>query len=441
MITRLKLFPFAVFSLVACFLGGTPLCADTLPTGPLNVLWIIVDDMGYGDLSSTGRLNFQTPNIDRLGREGATMEHAYVYPVCTASRTAFLTGHSPQKYGLEGVLLPGYSAGLPSSSVTAAKEFKSSGYRTGLIGKWHLGDQPASHPNAQGFDEFFGFLWGETGYYTHTKEVSGVEELDFHQNGSTSDIKGYTTDLYAAKAVSFLRQNQKNPFFLCLSYNAPHYYLDAPAEYQNLFTGTSGAKMYAGVMKSLDDSIGRVLSELDRLGLDKNTLVVFTTDNGAPQGEGSNAPFSGFKNSLLEGGIRTPLMARLPGVIPRGLRSDQNFAPWDLLPTSLALANVTPSHSFEGGNRSALFTTLGATNPSPLCFRYTVNGKISRAVVKDKWKLYYDEATGVAGALYDLSSDPSETTDVASGNAAKVAELKADWNSWAGSFSPSLGTW
>lgn len=421
-------------------LGLAALRAESAPSGPINVLWIVADDMGYGDLSSTGRLNYPTPNIDRIGREGVTMEKAYVYPVCTATRAAILTGRSPQKYGLEGVLLPGYSAGLPSNSITAAKEFKASGYRTGLIGKWHLGDQPASHPNAQGFDDFFGFLWGETGYYTHTKEVSGVDELDFHQNGTVSDIKGYSTDLYGSKAISFLRENQKRPFFLCLSYNAPHYYLDAPAEYQNLFTGASGTKMYAGVMKSLDDSVGRVLDELKRLGLDKNTLVVFTTDNGAPQGEGSNAPFSGYKNSLKEGGIRSPLMARLPGVIPRGRRCSENFAAWDLLPTTLSFAGLPLSAGFEGANRKELFTTQGAANPAPLCFRYTMAGKISRAVVKGQWKLFFDEATGVT-SLYDLGADASESTDLSSANPAKVAELQADWNAWSGSFSPNLGTW
>lgn len=425
---------------VCSLLNTSGLWADSAPTGPINVLWIVADDMGHGDLSSTGRLNYSTPNIDRIGREGVAIDHAYVYPVCTATRAALLTGHSPQKYGLEGVLLPGYAAGLPANSITAAKEFKGSGYRTGLIGKWHLGDQPASHPNAQGFDEFFGFLWGETGYYTHTKEVSGVEELDFHQNGTTSDIKGYTSDLYSSKAISFLRQNQRHPFFLCLSYNAPHYYLDAPQEYQNQFTGASGTKMYAGVMKSLDDSVGRVLTELDRLGLDKNTLVVFTTDNGAPQGEGSNAPFSGFKNSLMEGGIRSPLMARLPGVIPRGLRCGANFAAWDLLPTTLSFAGLTASAAVEGVDRKSLFTTQGATNPAPLCFRYTMTGKISRAVVKEHWKLFYDEATGVT-SLFDLAIDAAETTDLSSSNPARVAELKADWNAWSASFSPSLGTW
>lgn len=428
-------------ALGACsFLGLGGLRADTPPAGPVNVLWIVADDMGYGDLSSTGRLNYSTPHIDRIGREGVTMEKAYVYPVCTATRAAMLTGRSPQKYGLEGVLLPGYTAGLPSNSVTAAKEFKASGYQTGLIGKWHLGDQPASHPNAQGFDEFFGFLWGETGYYTHTKEVGGVDELDFHQNGTTSDIKGYATDLYGSRAISFLQKNRKRPFFLCLSYNAPHYYLDAPTEYQSRFAGTSGAKMYAGVMKSLDDSIGRVLDELDRLGLDKNTLVVFTTDNGAPQGEGSNIPFSGYKNSLREGGIRSPLMARLPGVIPRGRRCGEIFAAWDLLPTCLAMAGITGSAPFEGSDLKALLTTPGATNPAPRCFRYTMAGKTLRAAIKENWKLHYDENTAQT-TLYDLAVDPAESSDLSGANAAKVAELKADWNAWAGTFSPSLGTW
>ncbi len=428
----------AIGSLVLA--GRTASAGEPPPTGPINVLWIVVDDMGFGDLSSTGRLNYSTPNIDRIGREGVTLENAYVYPVCTATRAALLTGFSPQKYNLEGVLLPGYAAGLPANSITAAKEFHAAGYRTGLIGKWHLGDTAEAHPNAQGFDDFFGFLWGETGYYTHSKEVSGVDELDFHQNGTTSDIKGYTTDLYGSRAASFLRANQHNPFFLVLSYNAPHYYLDAPAEYQAQFTGSSGTKMYAGVMKALDDNIGRVLDELQHLGLDKNTLVIFTTDNGAPENGGSNAPFSGFKNSLLEGGIRSPMMARLPGVIPRGLRCRQNFAAWDLLPTCLSLAGKVPSAGLEGRDRSSLLTTQGATNGDPLCFRYTMAGKIHRAAIKENWKLHYDENTGLS-SLFNLSSDPAESTDLSSAQPAKAAELRAAWNAWSATFSPGLGTW
>ncbi len=426
----------AVLSAFALF-PDAGVCAEPVPTGPLNVLWIVVDDMGFGDLSATGRVNYSTPNIDRIGREGAVMEKSYVYPVCTATRAAFLTGYSPQKNGLEGVLMPGSTAGLKPTSTGAAKEFKAAGYQTALIGKWHLGETAAAHPNAQGFDDFFGTIHGETGYYTHIK-TGGT--LDFHQNGTNSDIKGYTTDLYGSKAISFLRENRRRPFFLTLSYNAPHYYLDAPTEYQSRFTGTSGAKMYAAVMTSLDDSIGRVLDELEHLGLDKNTLVIFTTDNGAPQGEGSNAPFSGFKNSLLEGGIRSPLMARLPGVIPRGLRCNQNFAAWDLLPTCLSMANIATPTVFEGTDLKALLTTPGATNAAPRCFRYTMAGKILRAVVKENWKLHYDENTGLT-TLRDLASDPAEATDLSGANPTKVAELKADWNAWSATFSPALGTW
>ena len=410
------------------------------PSGPVNVLWIVVDDMGFGDLSATGRTNFATPNIDRIAREGVFLEHARVYPVCTATRAALLTGHSPQRNGLEGVLLPGSTAGLKATSTGAAKEFKAAGYRTALIGKWHCGDTAAAHPNAQGFDDFFGFLWGETGYYTHTKEVDGVDELDFHQNGTTSDIKGYTTDLYGTRAISFLRENQSRPFFLMLSYNAPHYYLDAPAEYQNRYTGGAAAKLYAGAMNALDDSVGRVLDELDRLGLADNTLVVFTTDNGAPAGEGKNLPYAGAKNSLMEGGVRSPLSVRLPGVIPAGHRCRQNFSAIDLLPTSLALAGVTTGTAFEGKNRAALLTSSSATNTDPVCMRYTYGGKVLRLSIKENWKLHYDENTG-ATSLYDLGADPAESTDLAAGNPEKVTELKAAWNAWSATFSPSLGTW
>ncbi len=418
-------------------LGSHRILADTAPTGSINILWIVVDDMGFGDLSSTGTSTYSTPNIDRIGREGVTMENSYVYPVCTATRAAMLTACSPQKYGLQAVLLPGSTAGIPAGAISAAKEFKAHGYHTALIGKWHIGDDADAHPNAQGFDDFFGFLWGETDYYTHTKDVSGVDTLDFYQNGTLVDTKGYTTDLFTSKAISLLEKNQSAPFFLCLSYNAPHYYLAGPTEY--------GGDTYKSVMRVLDDGIGKVLDALDRLDLTKNTLVVFTTDNGSPYNNPTpptNAPFSGIKNMLKEGGIRTPLMARLPGIIPRGSRCKENFAIWDLLPTSLNFANLTTSTSFEGKNRKSLFTTQGTTNDDPLCFKYNAqaSGGDTRAVVKRNWKLFYYETDGLT-KLFDLSSDPAESTDLAGANPDKVAELKADWNAWAASFSPSQGTW
>lgn len=426
----------------AGLLGPLPLRARANPSAFRNVLWIIADDMGYGDLSSTGRTQYTTPHIDRIGQEGVTMERAYVYPVCTATRAAFLTGRSPQRHGLESVLLPGYTAGLPEGCPNAAREFRSAGFRTGLIGKWHLGDQPHSRPNAQGFDDFFGFLWGETDYFRHTKKFGGIEHLDFFQNESRRDVEGYTTELYGNRAVQFLRENRERPFFLCLAYNAPHYYLTAPRDSLNDFSGPPEARLYAAVMTALDDSIGRVLDELARLRLDRSTLVIFTSDNGAPlKSPGTNQPFRGGKNELAEGGIRSPLMARLPGVIPAGHRCAENFAAWDLLPTSLALAGVAPTTTFEGDNLEKLMTQPGSTNPHPRCFRYTgPNGKVQRAVLKGPWKLLQLDPSH-PGALYHLHDDPRESHDRSSDEPARRSELAADWNSWAASFSPGLGFW
>ncbi len=410
-------------------------------TGKKNVLWIVVDDMGFGDLTSTGAKGYATPNIDRIGKEGVTLHRSYVYPVCTATRTAFLTGHSPQIYsGMEGVLLPGYELGLPEDSICAAKEFKADGYRTALIGKWHLGDQPQSHPNNQGFEDFYGFLWGETDYFKHTKKVGGKEVLDFYQNGKKEDIEGYTTDLYTDKAISFLDEKDPRPFFLLLAYNAPHYYLAAPQALREKYPDNSEEALYAAVMDSLDTNIGRVLDAIDRLGLADDTLVVFTTDNGAPEKNGSNAPFKGHKNSLDEGGIRSPLMARLPGVIPPGLRSDEVFSAPDLLPTSLALAGAKTRTSFEGKDLQKLFTTDGATNPDARCFRYKKSEKIQRAVVKKQWKLIYRETTGTT-ELFDVEKDPGESVDRAAEHPQIVSELKGEWNRWSAKFTPDLGVW
>lgn len=409
-----------------------------------NVLWIVADDMGYGDLSSTGCVNYDTPNIDRIGREGVTLDRAYVYPVCSPSRAALLTGRTPQRCGIESVLLPGYEAGLSAGIPNAAREFSAAGYRTALIGKWHLGDKPQSRPNALGFDEFYGFLWGETGYFSHAKKVGGVEQLDFYQNTTKVDQPGYTTDLYTDRAIRFLQENRDRPFFLDLAYNAPHYYLDAPASYQARFSGQPQA-MYSAVMKSLDDNIGRLLDALAQLGLDKTTLVVFLSDNGAPAtGGGRNTPLRGHKNELLEGGIRTPMFVRLPGVIPAGGRSAGTFAAWDLLPTSLGLAGLPVPAGLEGKDLQKLLTDPSATNPDARCFQYTgPGGVLSRAVIKQGWKLYGTEKPGGVStlALYDLNRDPGESRDLAAAEPAKVGELLGEWNLWAKSFSPALHEW
>ncbi|OJV22418.1 MAG: hypothetical protein BGO12_07980 [Verrucomicrobia bacterium 61-8] len=429
---------------IAGLVTARSLAGPTADSSHRNVLWIVADDMGYGDLSSTGSVNYDTPNIDRIGREGVTMDHAYVYPVCSPSRAALLTGRTPQRCGVESVLLPGYEAGLSAEIPNAAREFAAAGYRTALIGKWHLGDRPRSSPNALGFDEFYGFLWGETGYFSHTKKVGGVEKLDFYQDTTKADQPGYTTDLYTDRAIRFLQENREKPFFLFLAYNAPHYYLDAPASYQARFSGQPQA-MYSAVMKSLDDNIGRLLDTLAQLGLDKSTLVIFLSDNGAPaNGGGRNAPLRGHKNELLEGGIRTPMFARLPGVIPAGARNAGTFAAWDLLPTSEGLAGLPVSAGFEGRDLQKLLTDPSSGNPEARCFQYTgPGGVLSRAVIKQGWKLYATEKPngGSVIALYDLDRDPGESRDMAAVEPAKVEELLGEWNKWAKSLSPALQEW
>ena len=204
--------------------------------------------------------------------------------------------------------------------------------------------------------------------------------------------------------------------------------------------GVTGLGTYPDGMVELDGYVGQLLDKLDELKVADNTIVVFTTDNGAPAGEGKNQPFSGLKNSLMEGGIRTPLAARLPGVIPAGLRVRENFSATDLLPTSLAMAGVSTSTGFEGKNRTDILTSPTALNTDPVCMRYVYGGKVLRAVIKENWKLAYDENTGLT-RLFDLASDPAETTDLAGANPAVVESLKADWNAWSATFPPGLGVW
>ena len=409
---------------------------------PRNIVWIVADDLGYGDVGCYGATDIKTPHLDALAGEGLRSTRFYAMPVCSPTRASLLTGLSPRASGVESALMGG--GGLRADAVTVAKLLRGCGYRTALVGKWHLGYQGAALPNAQGFDEFFGHVGGKIHYYDHTDEIGGQERPDLWENAQPIQRPGeYSTTLFTERACDFVRANQKRPFFLMLSYNAPHYargmksgdrktpdfYLQAPPEYVKRVArdpkNPTMREMYAAAVSVMDDGIGRLLQTLDEQGLRDRTLVVFLSDNGADTGHGgSSGVLSGHKAQLAEGGIRAALIARLPGVIPAGRVGSTPADVRDLLPTCVALAGaVVTLPAIEGVDVSGAWRGEAAVPDQDRCFTW----RNEQAVFRGRWKWY---ASAGVQHLYDVEADPGEKNDLSVQHPQETSELAAAWRRW-----------
>jgi len=402
-----------------------------------NLLVILADDLGYGDLGCYGAPDLQTPNLDRLAAQGMRFTHAYANcPVCSPTRAALLTGRYPELVGVPGVIRthPGQSWGYLSPSARLVPALlKPAGYTSALVGKWHLGLASPNLPNQRGFDLFHGFLGDMMdNYYTHRRHGINYMRL----NTQVIDPKGHATDLFTDWACDFLR-NQKpgRPFFLYLAYNAPHAPIQPPPEWlkrvKEREKGISGkrAKLVA-LIEHMDHGIGKVLATLRQAGLEKNTLVIFTSDNGGQLAAGArNGPLRAGKGTVYEGGIRVPLIARWPGRIHPGSRSERVALSMDIAATLLDAAGVEPPRETDG--LSFLPTLLGKTQPEPtrdlfFCRREGNNFKswTTECIRRGPWKLLrprHDKPF----ELYNLATDPREQHNLAARNPAKVAELRA----------------
>jgi arylsulfatase A-like enzyme len=407
-----------------------------------NVVFILADDLGYGDLSSYGRPDYETPALDRLAAQGMKFMSAYAAaPVCTPTRCAFVTGGYPQRFevGLqEPLTIASPAVGLPTGQPTIASRMRAAGYETALVGKWHLGWRAEYRPNRFGFDEFYGSLSGALDYFTHLAPDAGEPALpDLWENDRRLAADGYLTDLFTERAVEFVSRRRARPFYLSLHYSAPHSPWEGPRDgaasnHEDHGAGpmTNGGSLdtYAEMMRSMDEGIGRVLAALRRARLERDTLVIFTSDNGGER-YSFHWPFSFQKMYLHEGGIRVPAIVRWPGVVPAGAVTEQAAITMDWTATILAVAGAPTDGVLDGEN---LLPVL--TGQRPLYDRELFWRTRTRAAARvGRFKYLQD---GNAEFLFDLAVDPGEKTDWKAHDPARFAALKSRYEAWASAMLP-----
>lgn len=393
---------------------------------PPNVVIILADDAGFADFGFQGRTRFLTPNIDTLAREGTIYDAAYAtMPFCSPSRAGLLTGRYTQRFGYEFNLTQDAPVGVDPRTMGLAVEektigdlFHAAGYRTIAIGKWHLGDQAQFHPNVRGFDEFYGFLGGSTTYFPEDINPGVME-----RNGVAQTPSLYLTDDFAREAVAQIGANRERPFLLYLAFNAVHTPMDALGVDEARFHDIADPqrRRLAAMTWALDRAVGRVAAALKRYGLDRETLVVFTNDNGGDRIglDASNAPLRGTKGTLLEGGIRVPMVVRYPGGRNGGKHVGRPVSLMDVLPTALQASGIAVPTNLDG--RSLLADPVPART---LFWRYDVMA----AAREGNWKLlrFPDRPP----QLYNLAKDVGEADDLAAREPDRVRSMLRDIFAW-----------
>lgn len=419
-----------------------------------NVVLILMDDMGYGDIGSYGVKDAKTPNLDRLAREGVRLSDAYANASnCSPTRAGFITGRYQQRYGIEWPLgaSPSDSArGITPTGTSLPALLKKTGYATGLIGKWHLGFKTEFGPNAHGFDEFWGFRSGAVDYYSHRM---GSGKPDLYENTAPVEVHGYLTDEITTRAVSFVNRHSTAPFFLEVSYNAVHWPFQPPGMSdaqarasarpagpgRSLYQGPNDAVPatrvdYIRILERADEGVGQILAALAQKGLARNTLVIFTNDNGG-EWLSRNAPLTNRKSTLWEGGIRVPMILRWPGHLPANRTSTQVAMTMDLTASILSVAGapIPADYRLDGVN---ILPSLSGQSPSierDLYWR-TKLGTVQRAVRSGRWKLLQD---GSDFYLFDVAADPGERHDLTADHPDLVRKLSAMLDAWEKDVGPA----
>jgi len=443
---KLLMFAFATVALAFTMIFELP--TDTPKDAP-NVIVIFMDDLGYGDLSSYGAMQYRTPNLDKMASEGIRFTNFLsAQAVCSASRAGLLTGCYPNRIGFSGALGPNSKVGIHASETTLAELFKEKKYTTGIIGKWHLGDKRVFLPLQHGFDEYFGIpysndMWpvwydGTPATLEQTRKyqypplplLEGNKQVE---TISTLAQQGLLMKRYTEHAVAFIEKNRRKPFFLYLAHAMPH----VPIAVSKEFEGKSKNGLFADLMLEMDWSVGEILKTLSRNGLEENTIVVFTSDNGPWLNFGNHAGSSGGlregKGCSFEGGLRVPCIVKWNKHIPKGLICNQLASTIDLLPTLAEACSLElPQEPIDGTSLMSLLKGDLSQQPRRYYYYYYRKNDL-QAVRYDHWKLvlphqgrsYYNQLPGNNGfpgdtpenvqfslGLYDLRRDPAEAYDV-----------------------------
>ncbi len=444
--------------------GSIALAANDRP----NLVFILSDDQGFADIGYRSA-EIKTPHLDALAASGVRLEHFYVQPVCTPTRAALMTGLYPLRLGLQlGVIKPESRHGLPLTARTLPHALREAGYFTALAGKWHLGNgAPEYLPTARGFDRQYGFYLGMTDYFTHEREGG----LDWHRNDRALREEGYATDLIADEAVAVIEEHAggTKPFFLYVAFNAPHTPLQATEPWLTRFASIADKKRrtHVAMIAHMDDAIGRIVAALDRKKLRNNTLIVFSSDNGANTPVGDNTPFRDQKGSVYEGGVRVPAFAVWPGRLPAGHRVQQPLHMVDWHPTLLRLAGAKLPAGVTLDGRD-LWPVLTDPKAAPLHDDILINAAPGTgALRRGDWKLVVNGQLRFKGGtpsanfawadllkesklppedadrqqieLFNLADDPAESRNVASAHPELVRELTTRYEAYARQAVPLVG--
>jgi arylsulfatase A-like enzyme len=445
----MKLLRFPLFTLrmllsLVLILSSTlfPALVIAEPLQRPNIIIIMADDLGYGDISPYNGW-IDTPNLERMAAEGVRFtDYHSAGNVCSPTRAALMTGRYQQRAGIPGVVVaapnnPVHEHGLQDIEFTIAEAFRKAGYPTGIFGKWHLGYYPKYNPVKHGFDVYKGYVSGNIDFISHYDQAGN---FDWWHNDRQVDEEGYTTHLIDKHALSFIRENKDKPFFLYVPHEAPHYPFQRPGDegrrsdgvgrkadwaVQKGVTKAQIRERYKVMVEEMDKNVGHILDLLKELDLDRKTFVFFCSDNGAAGRWGDNTPLRGAKGSNWEGGHRVPAIARWPGTIPAGKTTDQLAIAFDLMPTMLTAAGIElpTERPLDGINLLPILKEGKTLTDRQLVW----NGK---AVRDGNWKLILNGKGGEKVGLYDLFHDLSEQNNLAEQHPDRVRKMRAMLKQW-----------
>jgi arylsulfatase A-like enzyme len=408
-----------------------------------NILYIMADDLGYADLSCYGRRDFKTPNIDRIAAGGMKFTQAYANSsVCSATRTALITGRYQYRLpvGLEEPLGV-RDVGFPPNHPTLPSLLQASGYGTMLIGKWHLGNLPNYGPEKSGYDHFFGLRGGGVDYFTHKGGIGEKAEVDLWENEQRVNPKGYMTDILGDRAVKAVGDyaKAKKPFFISLHFTAPHWPWEGPEDeavsqkLESIYHLDGGSpKTFAAMVQRMDFQIGRILKELESAGIVKNTIVIFTSDNGGERFS-DTWPHTGKKTEILEGGIKVPAIVYWPGHVPAGSVTTQAAISMDWAPTVWELAGVRPASNYppDGISLAPVLIRKAVPTPRKLYWRYKNNGQRAMRDGDMKWLKIGDNTF-----LFNVIEDPLERANLKGKQPEVYKRMMADYEAWEATMLP-----